>query len=144
MRLDLCRNPSIASFGGKQVCLPAAAAYSLHVAKRSHLAAGKVLAFSASPVQTTQRNHESTALSQQQQPSAAPRQSTPSAAAELGEVQTESLGLLEWAAVCRQVAAFTRTPTAAEMLMTTGLPLGSSQVEHRAHTSGQSRVPGWL
>lgn len=47
---------------------------------------------------------------------------------EVDQVQLETLGLLEWPEVCRQVASFTRTTVAAELLLSSGLPLGRSQV----------------
>lgn len=46
----------------------------------------------------------------------------------MSPVQQESLILLEWPQVCRQVAAFTQTVMGAEQLLSAGLPLGSSQV----------------
>lgn len=52
------------------------------------------------------------------------------------EVQRESMQLLDWPALCRQVAAFAATPMAAEMLLQEGLPLGSTQVSHPHITSG--------
>lgn len=39
----------------------------------------------------------------------------------------ETLKLLEWPELCRQVAAFTQTVVAAEQILTVGLPLGASQ-----------------
>lgn len=44
------------------------------------------------------------------------------------DVDAESGQLLEWPAVCAQVAAFTSTPAAAERVLRTGLPLGASLV----------------
>ena len=46
------------------------------------------------------------------------------------DVQQESLQLLDWPALCRQVAAFAATPMAAEQLLQGGLPIGGSQVLH--------------
>lgn len=43
-------------------------------------------------------------------------------------VEDESLEILEWPAVCRQVACFCRTPVAAEYVQA-GLPLGASREE---------------
>lgn len=56
----------------------------------------------------------------------------------MSPVQQESLILLEWPQVCRQVAAFTQTVMGAEQLLSAGLPLGSSQAqseEHLQHTA---------
>ncbi|KAK9809345.1 hypothetical protein WJX73_007359 [Symbiochloris irregularis] len=58
-----------------------------------------------------------------------PASEASAAAPESTQVYLESLDLLEWPAVCRQVAAFTRCPTAAEVLLSSGLPLGKSQAE---------------
>lgn len=44
------------------------------------------------------------------------------------DVDAESAQLLEWPAVCAQVAAFTSTPAAAERVLSSGLPLGASLV----------------
>jgi DNA mismatch repair protein MutS2 len=43
--------------------------------------------------------------------------------------QHESLHLLEWALLCRQVACFTQTPQGAEVALSAKLPLGRSPVE---------------
>ena len=43
-------------------------------------------------------------------------------------VDAESAQLLEWPAVCAQVAAFTSTPAAAERVLSSGLPLAASLV----------------
>uniref|UniRef100_A0A383W1M4 DNA mismatch repair proteins mutS family domain-containing protein n=1 Tax=Tetradesmus obliquus TaxID=3088 RepID=A0A383W1M4_TETOB len=51
---------------------------------------------------------------------------TPDAAA-AAEAQRQSLELLEWPAVCRQVAAFCGTSMAAELLLAGQLPIGSSR-----------------
>ena len=40
----------------------------------------------------------------------------------------ESLALLEWPALCRQVAAFASTPMAAQWILLSGLPIGRSKV----------------
>ena len=44
------------------------------------------------------------------------------------DVDAESAQLLEWPAVCAQVAVFTSTPAAAERVVSSGLPLGASLV----------------
>ena len=44
------------------------------------------------------------------------------------EIQQESLQLLDWRAVCAQVACFAATPMAADQILQTGLPMGASQV----------------
>jgi hypothetical protein len=44
------------------------------------------------------------------------------------DVQQESMVLLEWPTLCRQVAAFASTPLAARRIMMSGLPIGRSQV----------------
>ncbi len=49
-------------------------------------------------------------------------------AAGADEVQAESLQLLDWPALCAQVAAFASTPLAAEPLLRGRLPVGESQV----------------
>lgn len=41
----------------------------------------------------------------------------------------ESLQLLEWPALCRQVACFAQTPMGAEVAMRCALPVGRSQAE---------------
>ncbi|KAI8474386.1 MAG: hypothetical protein J3K34DRAFT_139599, partial [Monoraphidium minutum] len=46
-------------------------------------------------------------------------------------VEEESLEILEWPAVCRQVACFCRTPMASERVLA-GLPLGASLAESEA------------
>lgn len=54
-----------------------------------------------------------------------------SAAAEevsIEDVDAESAQLLDWPAVCAQVAAFTSTPAAVERVLSSGLPLGTSLV----------------
>jgi DNA mismatch repair protein MutS2 len=38
------------------------------------------------------------------------------------------MDLLDWPAVCRQVACFASTPMAAEQLLQGGLPMGRAQV----------------
>lgn len=43
-------------------------------------------------------------------------------------MQQESLQLLDWPAVCIQVACFAATPMAADQLLQSGLPMGASQV----------------
>lgn len=48
--------------------------------------------------------------------------------ADVADVDAESAELLEWPAVCAQVAAFTATPAAAERVLNGGLPLGRSLV----------------
>ena len=44
------------------------------------------------------------------------------------DVDAESAQLLEWPAVCAQVAAFSSTPAAAERVLSSGLPLCASLV----------------
>ena len=44
----------------------------------------------------------------------------------------ESLILLEWPALCRQVAAFASTPMAAQRVLLSGLPIGRSRVRYTA------------
>lgn len=43
-------------------------------------------------------------------------------------MQQESLQLLDWPELCRQVASFTATCMAAEGILEEGLPIGDSQV----------------
>jgi DNA mismatch repair protein MutS2 len=43
--------------------------------------------------------------------------------------ERESLELLEWPALCRQVARFARTPMGAEVAAAAQLPMGGSQAE---------------
>ena len=40
----------------------------------------------------------------------------------------ESLQLLDWPAVCAQVACFAATPMASDQILHSGLPMGASQV----------------
>jgi len=49
-------------------------------------------------------------------------------AANVADVDSESAELLEWPAVCAQVAAFTSTSAAAEAVLSSGVPLGRSLV----------------
>lgn len=51
------------------------------------------------------------------------------ATAAIEAAERESLELLEWPALCRQVACFTRTPMGAEVALQGRLPLGRSQQE---------------
>jgi len=44
------------------------------------------------------------------------------------DVQQESMALLEWPSLCRQVAAFASTPLGARRIMLSGLPIGRSKV----------------
>ena len=44
------------------------------------------------------------------------------------ELQQESLQLLDWPAVCSQVACFASTPMAADQILQRGLPMGASKV----------------
>lgn len=44
------------------------------------------------------------------------------------EIQQESLRLLDWPAVCSQVACFASTPMAADQILQRGLPMGASKV----------------
>ena len=44
------------------------------------------------------------------------------------EIQEESLQLLDWPAVCSQVACFASTPMAADQILQHGLPMGKSKV----------------
>lgn len=44
------------------------------------------------------------------------------------DIQQESLVLLEWPSLCRQVGAFASTLLAARRIMLSGLPIGRSQV----------------
>ena len=44
------------------------------------------------------------------------------------EIQQESLQLLDWPAVCSQVACFASTPMAADQILQRGLPMGASRV----------------
>lgn len=43
--------------------------------------------------------------------------------------ERESLQLLEWPALCRQVACFAQTPMGAEVALRCALPMGRSQQE---------------
>lgn len=43
-------------------------------------------------------------------------------------IQQESLQLLDWPAVCRQIACFSSTPMAADRLLQSGLPMGNTKV----------------
>ena len=45
------------------------------------------------------------------------------------EIEQESLQLLDWPAVCSQVACFASTPMAADQILQRGLPMGASQVK---------------
>ena len=44
------------------------------------------------------------------------------------DTSKESLVLLEWPALCRQVAAFASTPMAAQRILLSGLPIGRCKV----------------
>lgn len=44
------------------------------------------------------------------------------------QTEKESLQVLEWPALCRQVAAFASTPMAARSILLSGLPMGRSKV----------------
>ena len=46
------------------------------------------------------------------------------------DIQQESLQLLDWPAVCSQVACFASTPMAADQILQRGLPMGASKVTH--------------
>lgn len=47
------------------------------------------------------------------------------------EIESESMILLEWPMVCRQVAAFARTSSTAQYIMQNYLPMGQSKVIHQ-------------
>ena len=48
------------------------------------------------------------------------------------DTRKESLVLLEWPALCQQVAAFASTPMAAQRILLSGLPFGRSKVKEAA------------
>lgn len=65
-----------------------------------------------------------------------------SAVAGSDAIQQESLDLLDWPAVCRQVACFASTPMAAEELLCGSLPMGRTQVRplpHNVHRTSCSQ-----
>lgn len=49
------------------------------------------------------------------------------ASAAVDAAQRESLALLEWPALCRQVACFAQTPMGAEVAVAGALPMGRSR-----------------
>ena len=50
----------------------------------------------------------------------------------MAAAERESLQLLEWPALCRQVACFAQTPMGAEVALRCTLPVGRSRAESEA------------